>query len=113
PGVTRRATARQRRTTRAAACRLAYNPAVQERSQPTPSPATAREATDWFRAPTRREHWIAAALFVGFGLFFLLLFMVLVGWWFRWVILGLALISVVYALGHAADAKREKPYPAA
>src|SRR5688500_15475322 len=28
---------------------------------------------DWFRAPSRREHWIAAGLFVGFGVFFLLL----------------------------------------
>ena len=55
----------------------------------------------WFRQPTPREHRIAAFLFVGFGVFFALLFVVLAGWWFRWVILGLAVISVLYGLSHA------------
>lgn len=57
----------------------------------------------WFRQPTPREHRIAALLFVGFGLFFAMLFVVLVGWWFRWVILVLAVISVLYGLAHARD----------
>jgi hypothetical protein len=66
---------------------------------------------EWFRAPTPREHWIAAALFIGFGIFFVLLFVVLRGLWFRWVILGLALWSVLYALRHVLDARGEKPLP--
>ena len=61
---------------------------------------------EWFREPTRREHWIAAALFVGFGVFFVLLFLVTYGFWFRWVTLGLGLYSVVHGLGHARDARR-------
>ena len=50
----------------------------------------AKSDPDWFRAPTTRERRIAAALFIGFGLFFIALFVVLSGWWFRWVILALA-----------------------
>ena len=61
----------------------------------------------WFREPTPREHRIAAALFAGFGVFFVLLFVVLAGWWFRWVILGLAVVSVLYAMGHARDLWRK------
>jgi len=63
---------------------------------------------DWFRGPNRRERWIAAGLFVGFGVFFVLLFFVLSGWWFRWVILGLSVISIVNGLSHAAGARRER-----
>jgi hypothetical protein len=59
----------------------------------------------WFREPTRREHWIAACLFVGFGLFFALLFPVLAGWWFRWVMLGLGIISILHALWHAVQTR--------
>ena len=55
---------------------------------------------DWFRAPTRRERRIAAALFVGFGLFFIALFFVLSGWWFRWVILVLAGYSILAGVRH-------------
>jgi hypothetical protein len=54
----------------------------------------------WFRAPTRREHAIAAGLFFGFGISLALLFIVLGGWWFRWVILAMAAISIVRALQH-------------
>jgi hypothetical protein len=61
---------------------------------------------DWFRAPSRREHWIAAALFVGFGMFFCLLFVVNRGWWFAWVILLLGMWSLVYGARHALDARR-------
>jgi hypothetical protein len=67
-----------------------------------------REEADpaWFRGPTRREHWLAAALFVAFGVFFVLLFFVTAGWWFRWVTLGLGLYSILHGLGHARDARR-------
>ena len=58
-----------------------------------------------FRGPTPREHRIAAGLFVGFAVFFVLLYVVLSGWWFRWVILGLAVWSLVYGLRHWADAR--------
>ena len=58
-----------------------------------------------FRPPTRREHRIAAGLFVGFAVFFVLLYIVLSGWWFRWVILGLGVWSLVHGLRHWADAR--------
>lgn len=66
------------------------------------------EAADpnWFREPTPREHRIAAALFIGFGVFFVLLFFVQSGWWFRWVILGLGVISTIHGVRHALDARR-------
>jgi fatty acid desaturase len=60
---------------------------------------------DWFREPSVREHRIAAALFVGFGLFFILLFIVQAGWWFRWVVLGLAVISIIHGLRHFGDSR--------
>jgi 1,4-dihydroxy-2-naphthoate octaprenyltransferase len=53
---------------------------------------------NWFRPPTRRERRIAAALFVGFGLFFIALFFVLFGWWFRWVILFLGFYSIIVGI---------------
>ena len=58
-----------------------------------------------FRGPTPREHRIAAALFVGFAVFFVMLYVVLSGWWFRWVILGLGVWSFVYGLRHWMDAR--------
>jgi hypothetical protein len=61
---------------------------------------------EWFRESTPREHWIAAALFLGFGVFFVLLFLVTAGFWFRWVTLGLGVYSALYALRHARDARR-------
>jgi len=64
--------------------------------------------TQWFREPTRRERLIAAALFVGFGLFFAAMFVVLRGWWFRWVVLGLGVISIVSGLRHATGATRPR-----
>lgn len=66
------------------------------------------EAADpeWFREPTPREHRMGAALFVAFGVFFALLFVVLGGWWFRWVILGLAVLSTLHGLWHAAASRR-------
>jgi len=53
-----------------------------------------------FRPPTAREHRIGAALFIGFGVFFILFFLLASGW-FRWVILMLAIISVARGLRHA------------
>ena len=61
---------------------------------------------NWFREPTRREHWIAAGLFVAFGLFFALLFVVQRGWWFGWVVLALGVISILHGTRHAMDAMR-------
>ena len=58
-----------------------------------------------FRRPTAREHRIAAGLFVGFAIFFVMLYVVLSGWWFRWVILGLGVWSFLYALRQWADAR--------
>ena len=63
---------------------------------------------DWFREATRREHWIGAALFVGFGLFFVLLFIVQRGWWFAWIVLGLGAISILRGTRHAIDAMRAR-----
>jgi fatty acid desaturase len=74
-------------------------------SQQSPEPEEGYATDpDWFRAPTRREHWIGAVLFVTFGIFFALLFIVLSGWWFRWVILGLGAVSVLHGLRHARGA---------
>ena len=77
---------------------------MSERSGSTSDPAVA--TTDWFRKPTVREHQIAAGLFVAFAVFFAMLFVVQSGWWFRWVVLGLAAWSLLYGLGHARDAWR-------
>jgi hypothetical protein len=56
---------------------------------------------EWFREPTPREHRIGAGLFISFGVFFLLLFFLQSGWWFRWVILVLAVFSLLRGLRHA------------
>jgi hypothetical protein len=77
-------------------------------SQPDPAAATAAAQTEWFRPPTRREHGMAAALFVFFGLFFLALFVVTSGWWFRWVIAGLGIYSILHGAGHARDYFRRR-----
>jgi hypothetical protein len=61
---------------------------------------------DWFRPPTRRERIIAGLLFPFFGIFFLLLFVVSNGWWFRWVILAIALYSIYRGLRHLQLALR-------
>jgi hypothetical protein len=62
------------------------------------------EDSRWFRAPSRREHCIAASLSLGFAIFFLLLFFVQRGWWFRWAIFFFAIFSTVRALRHAIAA---------
>jgi hypothetical protein len=59
-----------------------------------------------FRDPTPREHWLAAGLFVGFGGFFVLLFFVTAGFWFRWVTLGLGVYSILNGVRHVGYAVR-------
>jgi hypothetical protein len=76
------------------------------RSSSAASPPAGTAPEHWFREPTVREHRIAAGLFVAFAVFFALLFVVQAGWWFRWVLLGLAAWSLLYGLGHARDAWR-------
>ena len=66
------------------------------------------ETPQWFREPTPRERRIAATLFLGFGCFFVMLSLVLNGWWFRWVILALAVVSVAYACSHVQQLRRLK-----
>ena len=46
---------------------------------------------------------MAAGLFIGFGIFFLALFIVIAGWWFRWVIAGLGVYSILHGASHARD----------
>jgi VIT1/CCC1 family predicted Fe2+/Mn2+ transporter len=64
------------------------------------------DEAQWFRPPTRRERVIAAGLFFGFGAFFFVFSFVWRGSWFRWVIVGLGVWSVVYALGHLMRLRR-------
>jgi len=73
-------------------------------------PAPVEEAGDaeWFREPTRREQWLGAGLFAGFGVFFLLFFYVQRGSNFRWIILGLGVISILRATRHMIKAIRAK-----
>jgi len=77
-------------------------------AQHDPAAVAAAAQADWFRPPTRREHGMAAALFVFFGLFFLALFVVTSGWWFRWVIAGLGIYSILHGAGHARDYFRRR-----
>ena len=75
-------------------------------AEPAPeAPENSEADPEWFREPSRREHWIAFALFLGFGVFFVLLFWVTAGWWFRWVTLGFGIWSVIYAVGHARQTR--------
>ena len=80
---------------------------VTEDVTPKPTPPADAELADphWFREPTRREHWMAAGLFIAFGVFFVLLFFLTAGLWFRWVTLGLGVYSIVHGLGHARQAR--------
>ena len=75
-------------------------------ARPDPTETTEVADPQWFRGPTRREHLLAAGLFVAFGLFFVLLFFVTAGFWFRWVTLGLGFYSILHGLGHARRARR-------
>lgn len=60
---------------------------------------------DGFREPTAREHRVGAAIFLGFSIFFVLFFVFSRGWWFRWVLMGLAMYSFLYALRQWRDAR--------
>ena len=74
---------------------------------PDPSPPDAAHP-DWFREPTPRELKIGAALFSGFGVFFLLMFLVEKDWGFRWVLLGLGVISIIRGLWHLRDVLKKR-----
>jgi hypothetical protein len=63
------------------------------------------ENPEWFREMTPRERRIAAGLFFGFGIFFVMLSFVLKGWWFRWVILFLGVYSIVAGARHLRRTK--------
>lgn len=60
-----------------------------------------------FRPPTRREHVIAAALFLGFAGFFIAYSFVWRGSWLRWGILAMALWSALYALLHLGKLRHQ------
>jgi hypothetical protein len=72
--------------------------------------STPQESADqhWFREPCERERRIAAWLFMGFSFGFVMLFFVLRGWWFRYVILGLGVYSFLYGYRHARDLRRAR-----
>lgn len=77
---------------------------MSENQEPSP-PDTAHP--DWFREPTRREMKIGAALFAGFGAFFVLMFFVEKDWGFRWVLLALGGVSIVRGFWHLVDALKK------
>ena len=80
------------------------------RAMPQPPEPSEQDAAhpDWFREPTKRELKIGAALFSGFGVFFVLMFVVEKDWGFRWVLLALGVISIIRGLWHLVGAVRKK-----
>jgi len=78
---------------------------VMSDKQDPPPPDAAHP--DWFREPTRRELKIGAALFAGFGAFFVLMFIVEKDWGFRWVLLALGIVSIVRGFWHLVDVLRK------
>ena len=62
----------------------------------------------WFRQPTRREQWIGFWLFLGFAIFFGVFFRFYSGAGYRWILLGLAVLSLGRALRHGFKALRTK-----
>ena len=71
-----------------------------------PDQAKELEHPDVFRAPTPREHRIAAALFIGMAFGFVALFYVLSGWWFRWVMLAIGGYSFLDGVRHWRSARK-------
>jgi hypothetical protein len=69
-------------------------------------PPTEAAHPDWFRPPTRKEQGMGAALFLGFGVFFIFMYWVWRDSAFKWVILGLAVISFARGLWHGSMAMR-------
>jgi hypothetical protein len=67
-------------------------------------PKPLRGDPSWFREPTGREQWIGFGLFLGFGIFFLLFYYVERDTGYRWVILGLAVVSLGRSLRHGIKA---------
>jgi hypothetical protein len=58
------------------------------------------------RAPTPREHRLAAWLFGGFAVFFVACALFLSGSWFQWLFLVLGLFALVRATWHAVISRR-------
>ncbi len=77
---------------------------MSENQEPKPPDAA---HPDWFREPTRREMKIGAALFTGFGAFFVLMFFVEKDSGFRWVLLALGVVSIVRGFWHLVDAMKK------
>ena len=76
--------------------------------KPPDAPDDEQANPEWFREPTRREHRIGAALFTGFGIFWVILFAFQRGWWFRWFLLLLGILSLLRGLRHGIGAVRGK-----
>ena len=74
------------------------------------APPQASDPT-WFREPTPREHAIGAALVAGFALFFLTLAWMYSGWWLRWVMLIVGMLSLGRAARHAWRSLRGSARP--
>lgn len=70
-------------------------------------PDPAGQSDPSFRPPSRREHAIAASLFLGFAAFFVLYSFVWRGSWLRWGILAMALWSALYALLHLSKLRHQ------
>jgi hypothetical protein len=73
--------------------------------RPDPSPEAADP--EWFREPTLRELRMGAGLFIGFGIFFVLMYILYSDSRFRWVLLGLGVISMIRGLKHLVEAIRK------
>ncbi len=73
-----------------------------------PDPQPLRGDPSWFKEPTRREQWVGCGLFLGLGIFFLIFFYVERRSGYRWVILGLAVLSLGRSLRHGIKAMRSK-----
>jgi len=86
-------------------------PGVWSQSDPAAGDSPVDPVADerWFRAPSRKEHLLGAGLLLGFGAFFVMLFVVQRGWWFRWVVLSLGMISLVRGLRHMRQALQTRP----
>ena len=68
-------------------------------SQETPDQPKADTAhPDWFREPNARELLVGIGLFLGFGIFFILSFILGKDWGFRWLFLIFGIISTVRSM---------------
>ena len=67
-------------------------------NKPIADPKPDAAHPDWFREPNAKELKIGIGLFIGFGIFFFLSFKLGRDWGFRWVLLGLGIISTIRGL---------------